>query len=227
MFHGTMNALRRTVLGSLERRINRIEDGVDKMESAINHRRPDLLYKNLAVTTRQIEAMSKELRETMTEFHSDLQMLELLAPSQQYPLATEVDISLENGCFSVKMPAMLPFPSAGPVHFLHGLLDKALDAFVAEHDLPRPYYRERVAVIFIHHYDAEKGDIRHLRDYDNLEHRCVTNVHAVHMLWSDSPKYMISMDVLAPGDTNFTEVRIMTISAFRDFVMSEKLTFNP
>ena len=81
-------------------------------------------------------------------------------------------------------------------------------------------------MVFIHHYCAGIGHLRHLRDYDNLEHRCVTNVLANHMLWGDSPKCMVAMDVLAPGETNFTEVRIMPISAFRDFVMSEKLTFN-
>ena len=76
-------------------------------------------------------------------------------------------------------------------------------------NLPKPYYRER------------------LRDFDNLEHRCVTNLLAAYMLWGDNPKCIISMDVLALGNTNFTEVKIMTISAFRDFPMSEKMMLKP
>lgn len=125
------------------------------------------------------------------------------------------------------MAAMLPFPSNGSAFFLHDQLDWALRRFLLEHQLPTPIFTERCAVVFLHHYGPGKADIRHLRDYDNVEHRCITNVLASHLLWGDSPKCMIGMDVLAPGDHNFTEIRIMPLPAFRAFVMSEKIEFLP
>ena len=226
MYKKMVDELRRSVRGSLGRRKDRIEDGILQMETAISRGRSDKLYEHLAVTTRHIEMMVKELREAMITFHGDLQMTEMIPQTQPYPLAREVEVSLEDGCLSVKMPAMLPYPTDGAVYYIHELVDKALGRFMLENNLPRPYYTERAAVVFLHHYAAGKADQRHLRDYDNVEHRCITNMLAAHMLWGDSPKCIISMDVLAPGETNFTEIRIMPVTAFREFVMSEKLTFN-
>ncbi|MDR1704984.1 MAG: DUF6100 family protein [Clostridiales bacterium] len=196
------------------------------MDTALENRRYDKLYEHLASTAGHIERMTRDLRETLICFHGDLQLTDALEPYQPYPLAREVEIDIEDGSITVKMPAMLPFPADGPVYYLHELLDKALDTYVKEKSLPRPFFTERAAVVFMHHYAEGAQNIRHLRDYDNVEHRCVTNVLAAHLLWGDNPKCIVSMDVLAPGKINFTEVRVMPISVFREFVMSEKLTFN-
>lgn len=226
MYKTLFESLLRDVRGSLGRRRDRIEDALGQMETALSQGRDDLAYEHLATATRHIEQMVKELREALIGFHGDLQLLDVFPRTQPYPLAKEVEISLEDGCLSVKMPSMLPYPTDGAVYYIHELVDKALVRFMLENNLPRPYYTERAAVVFLHHYAAGKANQRHLRDYDNVEHRCITNVLAAHMLWGDSPKCMVSLDVLAPGRTNFTEVRILPISAFRDFVMSENLTFN-
>lgn len=42
----------------------------------------------------------------------------------------------------------------------------------------------------------------------------------------DGPNYMIAMDLLAPGDRDFTEVRMMPLADFKQFVMSENLGFS-
>ena len=113
MYKTMVNELRRSVQGSLGRRKDRIEDGIEQMEKAISRGRSDKLYEHLAVTTRHIEMMVKELREAMITFHGDLQMTEMIPQTQPYPLAREVEVSLEDGCLSVKMPAMLPYPTDG------------------------------------------------------------------------------------------------------------------
>jgi len=227
MVNKTMcDVLRRSVRGTLRRGGERIDKCISKMEQALENQRNDKLYEQLSETAGHVERLCRDVRETMICFHEGLQITGALAPRQAYPLAQDVEISLEDGVICIKMPAMLPFPTDGAVYYIHELLDRALEAYIKEKDLPRPFYTERAAVVFLHHYANGYRNIRHLRDYDNVEHRCVTNVLASHLLWGDSPKCIIGMDVLAPGDSNYTEVRIMPVPAFREFVMSEELTFN-
>ena len=40
-----------------------------------------------------------------------------------------------------------------------------------------------------------------------------------------APDCIISLDVLAPGDRDFAEIRVMTMEKFQAFVMSEKIVF--
>ena len=58
--------------------------------------------------------------------------------------------------------------------------------------LPRPFFTERCALVYLHHYRVQEGVIHHLRDYDNVEHRCVTNALAALAMWGDSPHCIIS-----------------------------------
>ena len=226
MYITLLESLHRDICGDIERRKECIENSIELMKSALSCGENELLYEKLAVTTQHIELMTKELREALIVFYSDLRMIDIIPPNKPYPLSQEVDITLADGCVIIKMSAMMPYPIKGAVYYLHEQMSNALECFIKENRLPQPYYTERVAVVFLHHYAENKSSLRHLRDYDNVEHRCITNALAAQMMWGDSPKCMISMDALAPGKFNFTEVRVMPIPAFREFVMSEKLTFN-
>lgn len=219
--------LRRQMVGRLKRRSKRIDDTLSRMERALHEGQTDVVYEQLAEAARHVELLCRDLREALIRFYSDLQLVGMFPAIRPYPQTGEVAVALEDGCLSIKMPAMLPFPSHGSVHFLHEQVERALEQFILKHKLPRPFFTERCAVVFLHHYGMTDGELRHLRDYDNLEHRCITNVLAASLLWGDSPKCMISMDVLAPGDHNFTEVRLMPLPAFRKFVLSEKIEFKP
>lgn len=227
MIKEMFEALRCRMMGRLKRRSKRIDGALEQMEMALRDGPSDTVYKSLSETARQVELLCLDLRGAMIRFHSDLQLVGVLPPSTPYPQGGEVEVALEDGYISIKMAAMLPFPSNGSVYFLHEQLRRALEQFVQKNSLPRPFFTERCAVVFLHHYGPGGDDLRHLRDYDNVEHRCVTNVLAADLLWGDSPKCMISMDVLAPGDYNFTEIRIMPLPALRSFVMSEKIEFKP
>ena len=72
---------------------------------------------------------------------------------------------------------------------------------------------------------GDAGLTHYLRDYDNVEHRCVANALAALAMWGDSPDCIISLDVLAPGERDFTEICVMTMEKFREFVLSEKIEF--
>jgi len=185
------------------------------------------ICEEIAQISRHTELLTKDLRELMIDFYGDLQTSGIQPARQPYPALPDVKIRAKNGCVIITTDAMLPFPIKGSVYYLHEKLDMALVRFMEERKAPRPYFRCRCAVVFIHHYGSDWEDLRHLRDYDNVEHRCITNVLAAHLLWGDSPKCMIAMDVLAPGKKNYTEIRVMPLPQFRDFVMSEKIEYVP
>jgi hypothetical protein len=189
-----------------------------------NHPR---VYGEIAEISRHTELMVRDLRETMTGFYNMLQISGIQPMKQLYPGLPNIDISEDNGCVAIKLDAMMPYPIKGRVYYLHDKLDMALERFYEERKPPRPYFTERCAVVFLHHYGSASEDLRHLRDYDNVERRCITNVLAAHLLWGDSPKCMIGMDVLAPGERNYTEIRVMPLPQFRDFATSKDIEFTP
>lgn len=182
------------------------------------------VYQQLYELSRQVELLCKELREELVKFYDDLQLMGNLPPLQPYPLDTQVKVTVRENCVCLELPEMLPYPTEGSVYYLHEQVKSALERLIREQKLPRPIFQERCALVFLHHYDTRKPG-RYLRDYDNVEHRCITNALAALAMWGDGPNCMISLDVLAPGDHDFTEIRIMPISAFREFALSEEIGF--
>ena len=185
----------------------------------------DTAHQHIADISRRIELMVSDMRKELISSHNDLQILGY--SPRELPISSAPGISVDINEKSVRiiMDGMLPFPLKGSVYYLHQKLDTALEQLIQRNELPRPLFSERCAVVFIHRYANTPRSLRHLRDYDNVERRCVTNVIARHFMKDDSPACYISMDILAPGEDNHTEVRIMPISDFRAFVMSEQIDF--
>lgn len=181
-------------------------------------------YEQLTDVSRHVELMASDMRRAMIDCHNDLQAFGYCP--QEIPIhgEPEVEVSIDEKSVRIVMDGMLPFPTKGSVYFLHEKLDVTLRRYSWDNALPRPLFAERCAVVFIHRY---AGNLRHLRDFDNTERRCITNVIARYFLRDDSPACYIGVDVLAPGRRNQTEIRVMTISDFREFVMSEKNDFLP
>ena len=142
-----------------------------------------------------------------------------------YPHGGEVKAVVEEGCIRLEAPAILPFCSGGSVYYLHEQVLWALEDLIREKKLPRPFFTERCALVYLHHYQEDAGLTHYLRDYDNVEHRCVTNALAALAMWGDSPDCIVSLDVLVPGERDFTEICVMTMEKFREFVLSEKIEF--
>ena len=184
------------------------------------------VYQQLYELSGQVELLCKELRETMTEFYDDLQLTGVWPVLRPYPFATQVKATVEKDCVRLVLPEMLPFPIGGSVYYLHEQVKMALEKLIRERKLPRPLFNERCALVYLHHYDSSKP-ARRLRDYDNVEHRCITNALAALTMWGDGPGCMLSLDVLAPGDYNFTEICILPLSRFREFALSEEMGFLP
>ena len=178
-------------------------------------------YDRLAEISRHIELLTADLRAALIDCHNELQALGYRPPEFPMPDAPDIDVRINGKDVRIIADGIMPFPLKGGVCYLHEKLDAALRIHLREDTLPRPLFDERCAVVFIHRYTG----FRHLRDYDNVERRCVTNVIARHFMRDDSPACHISMDLLAPGKSSHTEVRIMTIPAFREFVMSGKTDF--
>lgn len=57
------------------------------------------------------------------------------------------------------------------------------------------------------------------------------NTAALPMHWQllpcggDSPDCILALDILAPGEQEFTEIRIMPMEQFRQFIMSENIGY--
>jgi hypothetical protein len=169
--------------------------------------------------------MVSDMRGAIANCHDELQSYGCHLPELPMPDAPDISVDVVNKTVRIITDGMLPFPLKGGVHYLHKKLDAALSRYSRDNALPAPLFTERCAVVFIHRY-ADKGrKLRHLRDYDNTERRCITNVIARHFLRDDSPACYIGMDIIAPGESNHTEIRLMPIPAFREFVASEEISF--
>lgn len=180
-------------------------------------------YEKLSEISRHIELLTADLRTALIGCHNELQSLGYCPQELPMPDAPEIELRTNEKSVRIIVDGILPFPAKGGVYFLHEKLDSELRRLSKKEALPPLLFNEHCVVVFIHRYADTGRTLRNLRDYDNVEHRCITNVIARHFLKDDSPVCYISMDMLAPGENNYTEVRIMTIPDFRAFVMSEKI----
>ncbi len=191
----------------------------DKITAA--YRKNDGVYTTLAEISRHIELFSGEARAALISCHDELQALGYRPRELPMPDAPDIDVEVDSQSVRIIVDGMLPYPINGSVHYLHEKLDAALTRCAADNALL--LFTERCAVVFIHHYAENGKAIRNIRDYDNVEHRCITNVIARHFLRDDSPACCISMDMLAVGEITYTEIRILTIPAFRALVQSSAI----
>lgn len=198
-------------------RIKRHISAIDRLDDAQNRK---AVYNELAGISRNIELLAKETRAVLLELHAGLEALGLIPVYTPLPDAPDVELIEENGMFIIKMDGLLPFPSKGNAYYLHVKLDDFLEHYRNIRGLEAPIFEERCAVIFLHHFNTEQARRRQVRDYDNLEYRCVLNVIARHFLWDDDPSSYISMHNIIPDKSNFTEVRVMKLSAFYEHIVA-------
>lgn len=194
---------------------------------ALTIEKNDGIYTKLTETSRHIELLTSDLREALICCHNEMKALGYCPQELPMPDTPDIDVQVYEKNVRIVVNGMLPFPLKGGAYFLHKKLDATLMRFSSKNALPRPLFNERCAVVFIHHYATTEKAVRNIRDYDNVERRCITNVLARYFLKDDSPKYYISMDILAPGNSNFTEIRLMTIPCFREFIMSAEIEYTP
>lgn len=211
-------------LRDLCKRINQIcSNSNEKIQGALH---PDRnTYEQLSEISRSTELMVMRVREALICCHDNLQELGELPKLYSMEAPPGVEIQIEPPRVRLVMDGMLPYPLKGGVHFLHDKLDDVLLRHFNEHRIPRPLLKERSAVVFVHRYSG--AGIRHLRDYDNVEHRCITNVIARYFLLDDTPASYVSMDILAPGVRNQTEILIMPIAEFQAFAASDQIRYLP
>lgn len=219
--------LRQDMSWALDLRGELIKNRLALIEAAMKNEDKNAIYRHLFELSKLSETLCKELREAMTSFFSDLQLVGVFPELQPFPQGSDVTVSAKGDRLDLELPAILPFSAGGSVYYLHEQVRAALEQAIRERKLPRPMFNERCALVFIHHYVSHRGAVRYLRDYDNLEHRCITNALAALAMGGDSPNCMVSLDILAPGERDYTEIRIMPVSDFRRFAASEEIVFQP
>lgn len=226
MLESYVDDLETIAMGSIEDRGEKIGKLIGKIRALLPMVETDgeAVCGHLADIIRHSELLVKEIRTEATAFHQNMQLLGFVTGEIPYAGFPGFDMRIVGRGIHITFDGMLPYPAKGYVYYLHDGLDMQLEQMTRNGKLPK--IRERCAVVFLHHYHAATDDMRLLRDYDNLERRCVLNVLARHFLWGDSPNQIISMDILAPGERNFTEVRILPIPEFRALVMSEDIEYS-
>ena len=184
-------------------------------------------YDTLAEMSRHIEHLAEDAKAALINCHDELQALGYTPPELPMPNEPCITVKVDEKSVHIVVDGMLPYPIKGGAHYLHTKLDAALTLYARNKALPYPLFIERCAVVFVHHYMENGKAIRNMRDYDNVERRCVTNVIARHFLRDDSPACYVSMDILAQGESTFTEIRLLTIPAFRELVRSSEIEYFP
>ena len=195
------------------------------MDQALEQEDKAGIYRHLFELSQLTETLCRELREATIQFFSNLQLIQFYPILLPYPHGGEVKAFIKDGCIHLEAPAILPYCHGGSTYYLHEQVRWALEDLIRGRKLPRPFFTQRCALVYLHHY--REGAVRYLRDYDNVEHRCVTNALAALAMWGDSPDCILALDILAPGEREFTEIRIMPIEQFRQFIMSENIGYQP
>ncbi|WRS28457.1 DUF6100 family protein [Oscillospiraceae bacterium MB08-C2-2] len=145
-----------------------------------------------------------------------------LAPAYlPLPDVSGVELAKTNGTLVIKMDGLLPFPAKGNVYYLHEKLNHALGQWQVQKGLCAPLFTERCAVVFLYHYSSGQWNSRQVRDYDNLEYRCVLNTLARRLLWDDDPRSYVCFHGVVPDTSTYTEIRVMALSAFQNYISNE------
>ena len=122
-----------------------------------------------------------------------------------------VDIGFtEEGWFAVRMDPLAKTKALASKQYIRGIIGPAMRKFFA--DKPNVRY-PKCALIFRHVYDRN-FPVRHMRDYDNVEVKQVTDVVAMYVMVDDSPLNCRVHHCCAVGSCCRTEVYVVPQDEF-------------
>lgn len=184
------------------------------------------VYACLAELSRCQELLCSEYRYDLRQLHHQLEG-EGLEPCY-HPLiyANDVCIESKDGIFRIILDSLLPFPTRGSVFYVHERLESALRRHGRRNGHTKPFGDRRCAVVFLHHYDRERSGKRKLRDFDNMERRCILNVLSRHMVVGDSPDSIVTMDLMTGDQRDYSEICIMPMERFTSYILTPEITGN-
>lgn len=202
----------------MEARKRKINTAITRVESMDPTKDSTEIYSQLEEIAGNIEKMSYYLRESLTSYHLQLQCDGLEVKYSYLDHPPDLSIQLTHGILTITFDGLLPFRAVGGTYYLHGKLENAILGFRQAEGMTSPLFLEKCGLIFFHHYNLGETGRRHIRDFDNLEKRCITNVLARHFMVDDNPFAVVSTDVLIESNHTFTEVKICSINDFKSLV---------
>ena len=122
------------------------------------------------------------------------------------------------GWFAAFIPALLPKKSKGNADYIEGILFPVMRRFFQ--DNARILFPKSV-LIYRHIYPHDRPE-RKYRDHDNIEINAVTNIIALYVMRDDSPKYCNHYYCSAAGNEDRTEVYVVPLPEFTDWLAAEK-----
>jgi hypothetical protein len=140
----------------------------------------------------------------------------------QAAAALGIEIERRGGALEITLPALAPKRKRRGSDFLFDPLYYALDKYAAVNTLPG--FRECV-ICFTHIYNRELPS-RRVRDYDNLELKCVLDVITAFTLTDDTGLLCNAYHSTELGDCDKTVVSVMEKNMLPNWLAErEKLTF--
>lgn len=199
-----------------------------ELKQAVDMRDGDGAAEVIRDLSKAVETMCHNLREEIVrEYDSVLTSGNISGEPLLLPEAPHVEVSIQDDVLTIYADAILPFATKGPSYYILGELEAALNRLLKEQNLIVPIFTEPSAVLFLHHYNRQGRRYvrRQLRDFDNVEHRAVLNTLSRYCVWDDGPGNIVLMDALVLDREDFTEILVMPIHRFVEYLMSEKRPF--
>ena len=190
--------------------ISRLNNTVCAMGSLDIQRYPDnyeVLSTQAALAAEKIACQLRSLLYATTH----IPKAEYLAQASD---AHGIEVSQKDGVLQITLPCLLPKKqSRQSALFLGDPLHMALKEYLERHPITR--FRE-CTVCFFHVYGVYGNDlpIRKLPDFDNLQHKQVLDIIALHTMTADNSILCDMFNAAGPGEQSCTKVFVMERNRF-------------
>lgn len=124
----------------------------------------------------------------------------------------------EQGWFSVQIPMLLPKKETGSASYIRAILYPAMKRFFL---VRKPVRHQECILIYRHVYDERRPE-RAYRDHDNIETNMVTDIVALYVMEDDAARKCVHYYCSAAGDSDRTEVYVVPVSQFMQWLAMEK-----
>jgi len=109
--------LKQDMSWALDLRGELIKNRLALMETAMESADQTTIYRHLSELSKLTETLCRELREAMTTFFSDLQLVGVFPELIPFPNGGEVTVTIDGDCLKLELPALLPFSAGGSVYY--------------------------------------------------------------------------------------------------------------
>jgi hypothetical protein len=208
---------------SFAQTLARLESQVKKMNTSLSNTRQLFDYGNMELTYEVALRVADIAERTVL-------LARALPACTGHPLAAQevenliqINIPVEigftaEGWFSVRLPLLLPKKADGSADYIRSFLYPAMRDFFRGKEPVR--YHDCV-LVYRHVYSRQRPE-RQRRDHDNIETNMVSDIVALYTMEDDGASFCRHYYCSAVGETERTEVYVVSEEAFPQWLKIEK-----